>query len=58
MMDNDQRRNVAKYYPETTETPKGHMHQTRKNVRSTNQKSKPLEKSDTAKLKEKKGRDI
>ena len=28
-------RTVSKYYPETTETPKGHMNQTRKNVRST-----------------------
>jgi hypothetical protein len=26
-------KNVAKYYPETVETPKGHMAQTRKNVR-------------------------
>ena len=33
-------RNVNKYYPETDETPKGHMNQTRKNVRST--KAKPL----------------
>jgi len=32
-------RNVNKYYPETTETPKGHMNQTRKNLRST--KTKP-----------------
>ena len=28
-------RNVKNYYPETTETPKGHLNQTRKNVRST-----------------------
>ena len=28
-------RTVSKYYPETTDTPKGHMNQTRKNVRST-----------------------
>ena len=33
-------RNVKKYYPETNETPKGHMAQTRKNARST--KSKPI----------------
>ena len=33
-------RNVKKYYPETTETDKGHLNQTRKNVRST--KSKPM----------------
>ena len=31
--------NVAKYYPETVETPKGHMNQTRKNSRSTKPKS-------------------
>ena len=33
--------NVTKYFPESDETTKGHMNQTRKNVRST--KSKPLE---------------
>ena len=32
------KRNVAKYYPETTETPKGHLNQTRKNVRSNKPK--------------------
>ena len=40
-------RNVSKYYPETLETPKGHMNQTRKNVRSTKPKSMPLELSNT-----------
>ena len=30
-------KNVSKYYPETDETPKGHMNQQRKNVRSTKQ---------------------
>ena len=44
------KRNVAKYYPETTETPKGHMNQTRKNVRSTKPKPKPLEEADTKTL--------
>ena len=34
-------KNVKKYYPKSTETPKDHMNQTRKNVRST--KTKPLE---------------
>ena len=33
-------RTVSKYYPETTETPKGHMNQTRKNVRSTKKHEK------------------
>ncbi len=46
--------NVKKYYPETTETPKGHMNQTRKNVRST----KVFEKSNSTPLKGKKFRDI
>ena len=29
------KKNIQKYYPETVETPKGHMNQQRKNVRST-----------------------
>ena len=33
-------RNVNKYYPETNETLKGHLNQTRKNTRST--KSRPI----------------
>jgi hypothetical protein len=28
-------KNIAKYYPDTAETQKGHMNQTQKNVRST-----------------------
>ena len=51
-------RNVKKYYPETTKTPKGHMNQTRKNVRSTKVKRKPLETCDTSQLRGKKERDI
>ena len=46
--------NVAKYYPGTTKTPKGHLNQTRKNVRSTKPKTKPLEKTDTTTLRGKK----
>lgn len=34
-------KNVAKYYPETAETPKRHMYQTQKNVSSTKTKSNP-----------------
>ena len=49
-------RNVKKYYPETSETPKGHMAQTRKNVRST--KSKPFEECNTEKLFKRKKRDV
>ena len=51
-------RNVEKYYPETTETPKGHMNQTRKNVRSTKPRRQPLEVCDTSQLRGKKERDI
>ena len=36
-------RNVARYYPEINETPKGHLNQSRKNFRSTNPKRTPLE---------------
>ena len=50
--------NVDKYYPETTETPKGHLNQTRKNVRSTNPKTKPFEKTDVSTLWGKKVQDV
>jgi hypothetical protein len=46
--------NVKKYYPETTKTPKGHLNQTRKNVRST----KEMEIPDASSLKGKKVRDV
>jgi hypothetical protein len=36
-------RNVQKYYPKATETAKGHLNQTRKNVCSTKEKPAPLE---------------
>ena len=50
-------RNVKKYYPESDETPKGHMAQTRKNVRST--KPKPMQRYEHAdKLRGKRERDI
>jgi hypothetical protein len=51
-------KNVAKYYPESTETPKGHMNQTRKNVRSTKPKAKPMEDHKSTELRGKKVRDI
>ncbi len=35
--------NIQKYDPEATETAKGHLNQTRKNVRSTKEKPAPLE---------------
>jgi hypothetical protein len=49
---------VNKYYPETSETSKGHMNQTRKNVRSTKAKQTPLEIFDTSQLHGKKVREI
>ena len=52
------KRNVAKYYLETTKTPKGHLNQTRKNVRLTKPKTKPLEKTETTTLQVKKVRDF
>ena len=48
------KRNLEKYYPETTETPKGHLNQTRKNVRSTKLKARPFEKKEAATLRGKK----
>jgi hypothetical protein len=36
-------RNVNKYYPDKDETLKGHMNQTRKNMRSTKAQRRPLE---------------
>ncbi len=41
------KRNVQKYYPKMIETIKGHLNQTRKNVRSTKVKATPLETCDT-----------
>jgi hypothetical protein len=49
---------VKKYYPETTATAKGHMNQTRKNVRSTKPKPEPFETYDASPLKGRKQRDI
>jgi hypothetical protein len=50
--------NVNKYYPETSETSKGHMNQTCKNVHSTKAKQTLLETCDTLQLHGKKVRDI
>ena len=44
------KRNVSKYYPETTETPKGHLNQTRENVRLTKPKTRPFKKTDASTL--------
>jgi hypothetical protein len=51
-------RNVQKYYPETSETAKGHMNQMRKNVGSTKTKVAPLETCNTSQLHGKKVRDV
>eukprot|EP00956_Cyclotella_meneghiniana_P040900 scaffold208759_cov72-Cyclotella_meneghiniana.AAC.1 len=51
-------KNVQKYYPETDETDKGHMNQTRKNVRSTKPKPKPFEEANTTQMRGKKVQDI
>ena len=51
-------RNIKNYYPETTETPKGHLNQTRKNVRSTKQKPIPMETPNIATLSGQKVRDV
>ena len=50
--------NVKKYYPETVETPKGHMNQARKNVRSTKPKPTPFETCNVSGMRGKKERDI
>ena len=49
-------RNVQKYYPETNETPKGHMNQSRQNQRST--KAKPMKEHNSNLLKGKKAQDV
>ena len=48
--------NVKKYYPETCKTPKGHLNQSRKNVRST--KPKPFEEVHSNQLHGRKVKDI
>jgi hypothetical protein len=50
--------NVSKYYPETNETLKGHMNQTRKNERSTKVKRVPFETTEYPEMRGKKVRDI
>ena len=50
--------NVSKYYPETDETIKGHMNQTRKNVRSTKTKQVLFEIAEYPEMKGKKVHDV
>jgi hypothetical protein len=49
---------VKKYYPKTIKTAKGHLNQTRKNVRTTKVKGTPLETCDTSHLHGKKVRNV
>ena len=51
-------RNVARYYPETNETPKVHLNQSRKNVRSTKLKCTPLKVTNTTTLQGRKVHDV
>eukprot|EP00804_Cyclotella_cryptica_P011786 CCRYP_011381-RA/>CCRYP_011381-RA protein AED:0.36 eAED:0.36 QI:0/0/0/1/1/1/2/0/520 len=51
-------RNIQKYFPESVETPKGHLNQSRKNVRSTKQKPIPLETFQSPQLVGRKLRDV
>jgi hypothetical protein len=50
--------NIQKYYPETIETKKGQLNQTRKNVQSTKENSATLETCDTSQLRGKKVQDV
>ena len=52
------KRNVARYYPDTNKTPKGHLNQSRKNVRSTKPKRTPLQVPKTSLLEGHKACDI
>jgi hypothetical protein len=51
-------RNIQKYYPKATKTAKGHLNQTRKNIRSTKEKPAPLETCNTSRLHGKKVRNV
>ena len=51
-------RNVARYYPETNETPKGHLNQSRNIFWSTKLKRVPLNLPKIATLQGQKARDI
>jgi hypothetical protein len=51
-------KNVQKYYPETNKTDKGHMNQTRNNVRSTKTKAKPFEEAKITTLCSKKVQEV
>ena len=49
---------ISRYYPDTNETPKGNLNQSRKNVRSNKTKLTPLEVPKTAALQGQKASDV
>ena len=49
---------IRKYYPETDETPAGHLDRQRQNLRSTKPKPVPFETIDSSELQGKKERDV
>ena len=51
-------KNVQKYYPDSAETPRGHLNQTRKNIRSTKPKPAPFEEIHSNQLRGRKVHDI
>ncbi len=50
--------NVQKYYPKATETAKGYLNQTKKNIRSTKEKPLPIKTCNTSQIHGKKVRDV
>eukprot|EP00804_Cyclotella_cryptica_P004502 CCRYP_017632-RA/>CCRYP_017632-RA protein AED:0.12 eAED:0.12 QI:0/-1/0/1/-1/1/1/0/259 len=51
-------KNIQKYYPDSVETPKGHLNQMHKNVRSTKPKSTPFEEVHSTQLWGRKVQDV
>jgi hypothetical protein len=51
-------KNIAKYYPDTVEMQKGHMNQSRKNVRSTKRQRQPFKVANVVSRRGKKERDV
>ena len=49
---------IRKFYPETDETPAGHLNMQRQNVRSTKPKAQPFEQVDSTALRGRKERDV
>eukprot|EP00804_Cyclotella_cryptica_P029885 CCRYP_010794-RA/>CCRYP_010794-RA protein AED:0.38 eAED:0.53 QI:0/0/0/1/0/0.2/5/0/538 len=51
-------KNIQKYYPNSVETPKGHLNQTRKNIRSTKPKTTPFKEVHSTQLRGHKVQDV